>query len=217
MHKPNNLLEVDIQETLAWDPVIDDRRISVDADHGHVKLTGSVPSYYEKLRAGDDTWTVGGVKTLDNDLLVGLAGAVITDQQVADACRAALDHDRVVPKGSVTPEAVNGIVRLTGRVRNSFQRHAAEFVVARVDGVLGIDNLVAISSEPIASDVAERINAAFRRSAIIDDSAIKVTNDGRTIFLSGMVGSYAAMREALDTAWSAPGVESVVNDLMIEP
>lgn len=217
MHKPNNLLELDVRDTLDWDPVIDDRRISVDADHGHVTLTGTVPSYYDKLRAGEDAWTVGGVKTLDNELLVGLAGAAITDAQIADSCRAALAHERIVPMGAVTPEVLNGRVGLRGRVRNHFQRHAAEFAVARVDGVLAIDNLIVISSEPISSDVADRINKAFARSAIIDDSKIKVTNDGRRIYLSGVVGSYAALREALDTAWAAPGVEDVVNDLMIEP
>ena len=32
-----------------------------------------------------------------------------------------------------------------------------------------------------------------------------------------IAGSYAAMREALDTAWQAPGVDNVVNDLVIAP
>jgi osmotically-inducible protein OsmY len=217
MHKPNNLLELDVRDTLDWDPVVDDRRISVDADHGHVTLTGSVPTYYDKLRAAEDAWGVGGVKTLDNDLLVGLVGVAINDQQIADACRAALDHDRFVPKGSVTPEVVDGHVQLRGQVRNPFQRQAAELVVSRVDGVLAIENLVAISPEPIPSDIADRINRAFKRSAIIDDSKIRVANEGRTIYVSGVVGSYAAMREALDTAWAAPGVDNVVNDLVIEP
>jgi osmotically-inducible protein OsmY len=44
-----------------------------------------------------------------------------------------------------------------------------------------------------------------------------VSNDGHTIYLTGVAGSYAAMREALDTAWQAPGVENVVNDLVIVP
>lgn len=216
MHKPNNLLEFDVRETLAWDPVIDARRIEVAADHGRVTLSGSVPTYYDKLRAAQDAWMVGGVKTVENDLLVGLVGSMVNDAQVADACRTALDHNRVVPKGAVRPEVVDGYVRLRGRVRSSFQRRAAEFAVAGVEGVRGIDNLIAISSEPIATDIAERIKKAFARSAIIDDSAVDVTNDGRTIYLSGVVGSYAAMREALDTAWAAPGVEQVVNDLVIE-
>lgn len=217
MHKPNHLLEFDVKDTLDWDSTIDDRRIEVKADDGHVTLTGSVSSYYERIRATEDAWTVGGVKTLDNELLVGLEGAAINDTQLEQACRNALDHDRVVPKGSVTPTVRDGHVQLRGHVRNAFQRDAAEFVVGRLDGVLAIENLIAISPEPIPSDVADRVNKAFKRSAIIDDSKIKVTNDAHTIYLTGDAGSYAAMREALDTAWQAPGVDNVVNDLVIVP
>jgi osmotically-inducible protein OsmY len=217
MHKPNDLLEFDIKDTLDWDSTIDDRRIEVKADKGHVTLTGSVPSYYEKVRASEDAWSVGGVKMLDNEVLVGLAGEAINDAQLEQACRDALDRDRLVPKGAVTPTVRDGHVQLRGHVRNPFQREAAANAISRLDGVLGIENLVAVSSEPIPTDVAERINKAFKRSAIIDDSTIKVTNDGHTIYLTGAVGSYAAMREALDTVWQAPGVDKVVNDLIIAP
>jgi osmotically-inducible protein OsmY len=217
MHKPNNLLEFDVKDTLDWDSTIDDLRIEVKADDGRVTLTGSVPSYYEKIRATEDAWSVGGVKALDNELFVGLVGAAINDTQLEQACRDALDHDRVVPKGSVTPTVRDGHVQLRGHVRNPFQRDAAELVIGRLEGVLGIENLVAISSEPIPSDVADRVNKAFKRSAIIDDSKIKVTNDGHTLYLTGVAGSYAAMREAIDTAWQAPGVENVVNDVVIAP
>jgi osmotically-inducible protein OsmY len=217
VHKPNNLLEFDVKDTLGWDSTIDERRIEVKADHGHVTLTGSVPSYYDRVRAAEDAWTVDGVKTLDNELLVGLVGQAINDAQLEQACRDALDRDRFVPKGAVAPVVADGRVQLRGHVRNQFQRQAAEHAISRLEGVLSIENLVAISPEPIPSDIADRVDKAFRRSAIIDDSNIKVANDGHTIYLTGTVGSYAAMREALDTAWQAPGVDNVVNDLVIAP
>lgn len=42
-----------------------------------------------------------------------------------------------------------------------------------------------------------------------------VTNDGHTVTLTGMVGSYAAMREVVDAAWQAPGVDRVVDYLVV--
>jgi osmotically-inducible protein OsmY len=54
------------------------------------------------------------------------------------------------------------------------------------------------------SDVADRIGKAFKRSAIVDDSNVVVTNDGHTVTLTGMVGSYGAMREAVDTHGRPP-------------
>ncbi len=215
MHKPNHLLEFDVKDTLDWDPALDDVRIVVKADDGAVTLTGSVATYYEKVRATEDTWTVGGVKQVDNELLVGLAGEAINDVTVAAGCNDALAHDRFVPAGAVSATVDRGNVRLTGHVRRHLQRQAAEFAVSRVDGVLGIDNLIAISSEPIPGDVAERIKKAFRRNAVVGDSAIAVANDGHTVYLDGTAMSYAAMREAVDTAWAAPGVERVENRLTI--
>jgi osmotically-inducible protein OsmY len=217
MHKPNNLLESDVKDTLDWDPGLDDSRIVVTAYDGRVTLSGSVPTYYEEVLATDDAWTVGGVKALDDNLLVGLVGDAIADADIAVDCEAALDRDRLVPQGSVTATVLEGTVTLRGQVRHHYQRRAAEHAVSRVDGVLGVDNLIAISSDPIPSDVADRINKAFQRSAIIDDSRIKVTSDGHTINLDGTVGSYAALRQAEDTAWAAPGATDVVDRLVIEP
>jgi osmotically-inducible protein OsmY len=217
MHKPNMLLETDVQDELDWDPQIDDTRIVVKADDGRVTLTGSVPSYYQAMRAADDTFVVGGVTGVDNQLLVGLVGDAITDAEIAAASADALDADKFVPKGAVTADVLEGYVTLTGQVRHHYQRQAAEHAVSRVDGVLGIDDSIALSSDPIPSDVADRIRNAFKRNAIIDESTIEVSNEGHTIELDGTVGSWAAFESAEDTAWEAPGVVDVVNNLIVVP
>ena len=65
--------------------------------------------------------------------------------------------------------------------------------------------------------MADRIKKAFGRNAIIDDSLIEVTNTGHTIYLDGTVGSYAALTQAEDTAWEAPGVTDVIDRLVLVP
>jgi osmotically-inducible protein OsmY len=215
MHKPNKLLESDVQEELDWDPQLDDTRIVVSANDGKVTLTGSVPSYFEVTRAADDVHLVGGVTEIDNQLLVGLLGDAITDADLETAAAAALDADKFVPKGAVSAEVVEGWVTLNGDVRHHFQRQAAEHAIRRVDGVLGMTDKIAISSDPIPSDVAYRIQKAFKRNAIIDDSMIEVSNVGSTIYLDGATNSWAARREAEETAWDAPGVAEVVDRLNV--
>jgi osmotically-inducible protein OsmY len=217
MQKPNHLLEDDVRDTFEFDPALDNHRIAVKADHGRVILTGSVLTYFDRVRAADDAWTVGGVKAVDNEILVGPVGEAINDSEVAARCRDALDHERFVPKASVTVTVTNGDVKLRGEVRNPFQRHAAEDAVMFVEGVLGVENLIAITSEPIPSDVEDRIHQAFKRNAIIDEAKIKITNEGHTIYLTGTVSSAVAMRQAVETASHAPGVREVINDLVIEP
>ena len=175
MHKPNNLLEFDVKDALDWDPMVDDNRIIVKADDGRVTLSGSVPSLFESDRAVEDAWMVGGVREVDNELLVGLLGGAFDDVLITKSSVDALDADSFVPHGSVTPETDHGWVTLTGQVRHHFQRQAAKHAVRRVDGVLGITNNITISGDPIPSDVADRIYKGFRRNAIIDESLPEAT------------------------------------------
>lgn len=53
MHKPKNL-EKDVQDELDWDPLLDDKRISVSVGDGRVTLTGAVDTYFDRLRASAD-------------------------------------------------------------------------------------------------------------------------------------------------------------------
>jgi osmotically-inducible protein OsmY len=217
MHKPNNLLESDVLEELDWDPLFDNSRVIVKANDGNVTLTGAVDSYYDTILASDDAWSVGGVKSVDNELLVGLTGEVIADGEVAANCLDALDRDQFVPKGQVNVIVVDAWVTLSGEVRRHYQRQAAYHAVSRVDGVLGITNNITLTRDAMPNDIADRINKAFRRHAILDDSAIKVSVSGNTVNLDGTVGSRKAMDEAVDTTWAAPGVTDVVNRLVIVP
>jgi osmotically-inducible protein OsmY len=215
MHKPNNLLKLDVEDEFAWDPQLDTTRIVVAADDGKVTLTGSVPTLYQVARASDDATVVGGVKAIDNQLLVGPLGGAITDAEIAVASTAALDADSFVPAGSVTVGVNDGWVTLGGQVRHHYQRQAAEHAVRKVDGVLGIDDGIALTDAPIPSDVADRISGAFERAAIINDSAIQVSNTGHTVYLDGKVDSWTARQAAEDTAWNAPGVNMVVDRLEV--
>ena len=215
MHKPNNLVESDVKEELDWDPMVDNSRIVVKASDGEVTLTGAVPTYYESVLADEDAWAIGGVTRVDNQLLVGIVGEAIADGDIAADCLEALDKDRWVPHGAVDVSVTDGWVTLTGQVRRHFQRRAAMHAVRRVDGVLGVTDGIVIKGDPIPSDVADRINKAFKRNAIIDDSLIEVSTAGSTVYLDGTVGSWRAMDEAVDIAWKAPGVADVINRLVV--
>lgn len=215
MHRPNNLVESDIRESLDYDPKLNDSRIVVKVDDGRVTLTGAVDTFPEKDLATRDARYAMGVKAIDNQLVVGLVGDAIADLDVAAAAREALDGDRMVPHGSVQVSVKDGWAVLSGEVRHHFQRQAAHHAVGRAPGVLGVVNEITLTDEPIPPDVAERIQRAFKRNAIIDDSVIQVTNRGHTIYVDGVVNSWDAMDTAIDTAWSAPGVNEVVNNLTL--
>ena len=217
MHPPNSLLESDVKEAFDYDPMLDHSRIVVKVNDGRVTLTGAVATFDDVERATKDVHLVAGVKAVDNQLRVGPSGNTIADTEIAAACATALGYEKFVPKGSVHVTVNDGFVHLFGEVRRHFQRRAAEHAVGRVDGVLGVTDLITLTEEPIPSDVAARIHKALERNAIIDSSLVKVSNEGHTIYLDGAVSSWVAMETATDTAWNAPGVSEVVNRLLIAP
>jgi osmotically-inducible protein OsmY len=218
MQKSDNILATDVKDALGWDPYLDASRVVVKAENGKVILTGAVHSYSQLLAATDDAWSVSGVTDVNNELLVGPEGEAVEDGVVAADAVDALNGDTWVPRGAVSVSVTDGWVTLSGSVNYGYQRREAADVVGRVRGVLGITNKIVVDpTEPMPADVADRINKAFVRDAVIDDSLIEVTTSGHTVYLDGQVGSGYAMNEAVDTAWQATGVSDVVNRLVVVP
>ena len=178
MHTPKDPLAAVVQEELDWNPALNATRIAVDAERGRIILRGAVLTLADVEMAGMDAWAVRGVRAVDNELQVGLAGVVVDDGDVASQCTHALDAERFVPNGAVTARVVDGWVTLTGEVDRHYQRRAAARVVAGVIGVLGITNTITLSATPVPSDVAARIRRAIAHKAIVEGCRIEVSNDG---------------------------------------
>jgi len=65
------------------------------------------------------------------------------------------------------------------------------------------------------SEVKANIDSALRRAAEVDADHIKVKVAGDKVILNGTVSSWAERQEAERAAWSAPGVRTVEDDLVI--
>ena len=143
MHEPDKLLEAEVREELIWDPHLDDMRVVVKAENGRITLSGWVPNCEQKAVAVDDTWAMGGVRDVDDELLVGVAGEPVVDSELAEVCRRALRANKLVPDRAVKVSVMAGRATLSGEVRRLYQRTAAERAVRRVDGILGVTSNVA--------------------------------------------------------------------------
>ena len=84
-------------------------------------------------------------------------------------------------------------------------------------GVKGIVNRISVKPRISATDVKAKIEGAFARRAQLDANQIKVEAADNKVVLRGNVRSWQAKEQAEQAAWSAPGVSSVENKVVVTP
>ena len=202
-------------DELEWEPRVNAAGIRVAVENGVVTLTGRVGTYAEKSAAEKAAGRVIGTKAVVEELDVHYSFDPPSDTDIAHYARQALAWDVEVPKGSVEVKVGSGWVTLLGIVDWFFQRDAAEKDIRRLRGVRGVSNDIEIRPQVTASEVTTEINAALSRNAQIDAKKISVTADGGKVTLTGEVDSLQERHLAQQTAWSAPGVEWVDDELTV--
>jgi osmotically-inducible protein OsmY len=209
-------LQQAVLDELDWDPRIDASKIGVTVSNGVVTLKGAVRSYVEKRAAEDAAGRVAGVKAVAEDLRVTYLGDELEgDADIAQRALSVLAWDVQLPAGKVKVKVEDGWVTLTGDLDWFYQASAAEADVRNLHGVIGVSNKISIKPRAAPSDLRDRIKAALERNAQIEASNIMVSADGGKVTLSGMVDNWQADNLAVNTAWSAPGVTNVVDQLTI--
>jgi osmotically-inducible protein OsmY len=207
-------LKQKVLDELAWQPGFDETDIGVTVRGGFVTLTGHVKSYAEKYAAERAAGTVTGVRAIADEMEVrNLSSVDHSDAELAGRAFDVISWDLSVPKNRVKVKSESGWVTLEGDVDWRFQKQAAEADIRNLPGVMGVSNAIEIKPKARVCDVEKQIKAAFRRNAEFEAENIVVTANGRTVTLTGQVGSYHERTLAADTAWSAPGVTEV-HDLM---
>ncbi|HKA04710.1 MAG TPA: BON domain-containing protein [Acidimicrobiales bacterium] len=206
----------DVLDELLWDDAIDASRITVTANDGRVVLGGTVNYFHEKWNAGEDAQRVVGVRDVVNEIAVDTAARQVQDQDLARSAQAGLDANGLVPKGKIKIDVSDGFVSMTGNVHHYYERQAAEHVIRHLSGLAGFTDDVTVSQDP-AEAVSEGISDSLVRNAAVDANSIKVADSGGNVTLSGTVRSYPEKQEAERSAWMAPGVVSVDNQLVITP
>jgi osmotically-inducible protein OsmY len=183
-----------------------------------VTLHGSVPHFLDRFHAENAARRVIGCAGVVNDIHVRRTpGESPSDGEIARAAVDAIAIDMPDVAGSVQVIVSDGHVKLEGTVGGQWQAARIESTVRAIRGVTVIANLIRIRPHAAPTDVKQRIEAAFRRSAEVDAAQIRVEARDDTIYLSGTVHSLHEKGEAERTAWSAPGVAGVVNGLTVIP
>lgn len=207
-------LQKAVLEQLRWEPSVDAAHIGVGANDGVVTLTGHVGSFADKHAAEVATRLVKGVKGVAEEIDVRLALDFIRDDAViATAAVEQLAWDVSVPRDAVKVSVEKGWVTLTGEVLWYYQKQAAEQDIRRLYGVVGLSNQIAVKPSVDVSDISHKISHALHRSWFFYPQAIDVRATLGRVTLSGSAHTPYDRDVAASTAWAAPGVTAVVNEI----
>jgi osmotically-inducible protein OsmY len=92
---------------------------------------------------------------------------------------------------------------------------AAARAVMYLKGLTALTNGIFLTATAPGDGLKAEIEAAMQRNAQLDGREITVEVNGGDVTLSGMVHSWAELRQAGYVVWSAAGVTSVKNGLAI--
>ncbi|HEY8973917.1 MAG TPA: BON domain-containing protein [Burkholderiaceae bacterium] len=211
-------IKADVEEELAWDPVVDEAHVGVSVHDAVVELTGTLGSHAEKMAAEHAALRVSGVQGVTLAISVApRAGFERADADIVQACQHALAWSSRVPEGAVRVQVEKGHVTLVGEVDWAYQRKAAETAVWDLLGVVSVVNEIRVRSRVGAADIRAGIQRALERQADREARRIDVHVDGSCVALAGRTRTWAEREAAVAAAWAAPGVTRVVNEIVVGP
>ena len=214
--KSDAQLKQDIIAELTWEPSVNASQIGVEVKNGTVTLAGHVDSYTEKWQAERAAQRVAGVKGLAVEIDVKLPGlSKRTDGDIARSAQNILEWTSWLPKDSIQVKVENGWITLSGEVEWDYQRQSARDAVRSLLGVVGVSEEMTVRPKTSQSAIKSEIEAALKRRAHTDAEQIKVNVNGGDVTLSGTAHSWAERDLAASSAWSAPGVRKVVDNITI--
>lgn len=214
--KTDSEIQRDVIDELKWEPILEAAEIGVTVHNAIVTLSGYVSNYAKKFAAEKATWRVKGVKAVAEELEVQLGEDKPTDAEIAGSIINTLKWHTSIPDEQIKVKVSDGWVYLTGEVDWNYQKESAFKAIRVLKGVRGVTNMIDVKPNINTTVVQDNIRKALERSADFEADQIKVETLGNKVILKGTTRSFEERKAAERAAWSAPGVMSVEDELIID-
>jgi osmotically-inducible protein OsmY len=215
--KTDDELKHDVEAALKWDTRTWNQSIGVDVTRGIVTLNGEVPTYVQKVAAGNVSHTVAGVLDVANELFVK-PKRPYTDIQIARAVRQGLRLAELIPDDRIQSTVIDGWVRLEGKVSSLTERSDAERSVENLAGVAGVINELEVEPPEIRStDLRRTIQAALERRADREADGLRIDVVNGEVNLFGRVHSWPERKAIVGSIKNSRGVMKINDNLEIDP
>ncbi len=216
MTKNDETLQLNVQNSIKWEPLLKDELIQVSVENSIVTLSGTVNSYVKKMEAEYASKSVSGVKCLIQNILVQLQESELKDDaSLSDEIKTALQLDRALTIKDLKVTVKNGGVLLEGELPWNYQKISAQNTVSLIVGVKDVTNKLKIKTKTQYTITKKEIEDALIRNWTVGEEDIEVMVSGHKVRLIGTVQSLYQKEEASRIAWKAPGVTAVDNYLYV--
>jgi osmotically-inducible protein OsmY len=198
------------------------RDVKATTDDQFVTVTGTVSLYIDKLNLDRKLSRIKNVEGVRNHVTV--AGSV-PDEQLRQTLADQLRYDRVGYGNvfnAIGLEVRDGVVTLSGNVRDYPARDSAIAIAATTPGVKDvIDNIEVAPTSTVDDELRLRLYRAIYRQPSLQKYAIDPQKPIRIVVNNGRVTLYGVVDSAMDKqiagtqANSVSGVFSVDNQLLV--
>lgn len=227
--RPDDEIRKNVELALLYDAATDSYELKPAVKDGVVTLTGTVPSYREKLLAVYVAKGVKGVKDV-KDSIAQKGKSERPDNEIAGEVKRAIDIDVWLQPNQITTDVKDGVVTLSGAVSSPAQQERAHLVAwtAGVKSVnaagLRVDPWAKVSDQrqqtvPVKGD--SQIKQAVHDALLYDPRVYSfnpsVEVDNGVVTLTGVVDNLKAKRAAEQDAKNTWGVWRVKNLLKNRP
>jgi len=218
----------DLRDRIRQDELlVRDASIGVDVVADTVHLQGVVPTATASEEAELLARETPGVAAVENGLRVA-PPAEMDDGDVAESVRAVLRRDVYLTRQPIDVEVEDGLVTLTGEVRNPYEKERAGLLPAWLPRVRSVDNELSVAAGPDDGtravkpelpddEIATYVRVQLRRDERVEASRVRIDVLSGRVLLSGAVPDPLQREIAREDARYTIGVESVTDELEVRP
>lgn len=214
------LIKKNVIDHLEWDSRVDASNIKIEVRDRSVILSGNVANYQAKNAAFIDTWSISGVRHVENKLNVKNPDeqSVPADSEIKSSIEKILKWNPEIEADDIDISVNNGIVTLRGSVDAFWVKFRVQEIISNLSGINDIKNDIAIVLKEDYDDkeIAEGIVKALIRNEKVSAENINVEVEDGEVTLIGKVSDWDEYRAAINMAKFTGGVKEVHDKISIE-
>ncbi|MDH0747195.1 BON domain-containing protein [Pseudomonas sp. GD03842] len=209
-------LRKNILDELEFRPDINPAHIGVTVENGIVTLSGHVTTYAQKIATERAVKTMKGVRGIAEEIEVRPEGTMRpTDDMIAARAAHIISWTTNLPEGAIKIKVQAGWVDLEGKVDWQFERDSILRAVHKIEGVVGVTNMLTLRPRLSVTDIKHRIEQALERRAEVDAQQIRVQVTGDVVTLEGQVHMLHERDVVERAVWAVPGVRKIEDHLKV--